>query len=95
MDEANVVQLFVTGEAMTLFGGDEGVAHGGAVLVTPLAPGIVASAFGDRTRFVGDGDDRAEVVGVEVAGLGGRGGIAGCRFYGDAGIGFSINEVHQ
>ena len=73
VDEAYVVQLFVPGEAVTLFRGDEGVAHGGAVLVSSFAPGVVASTFGDRTRFVGDGDDGAQVVGVEVAGFAGGG----------------------
>ena len=71
MDEAYVIQRFVPCEAMTTFRGDEGVAHGGAVLVAPLASGVVASAFRDCAGFVSQCRDRTNMVCVEITRIGG------------------------
>ena len=71
VDEARLVVVFLGGVAFAgavEVNADRGV---GAVLKAAPAGGVVAVAVGDAAGFVGQGVDRAQVVGVEVAG-GGR-----------------------
>jgi hypothetical protein len=65
---ADVVQLFLGGEAARGLAGEATGRIVGASGEAALAPGVVAVALHHGAGLVGDDGDRAEIVGVEVAG---------------------------
>ena len=64
MHEADIGQLLLAGEAARGLASAVEVAGRvvGAVGEAPLAPGVVAQAFGDGAALVGDDCDRAEII---------------------------------
>ena len=68
VDEAEVVEVFVAGEAA-----GEGAAGAGVVVEQEgaHAPGVVGEAFVDASVFVAQGGDGAEAVGMIIAGFNG------------------------
>ena len=67
MDEADR-QLLLAGKAARGLAGDAAGRIVRPVGEAPLAPGVVGQSLDHRAGLVGDDGDRAEMIGVEIAG---------------------------